>query len=74
MQASAEDVQERLGGWGEATPVNENSCAVRIPTSDLDWATFALAALHAPFIIQGPAEAITHAAEWSSRLAAATST
>lgn len=73
VEAPAEDVQEKLGGWGEATPVNENSCAVRIPTSDLDWATFALAGLHAPFTIHGPEEAITHAAGWGSRLTAAAS-
>lgn len=74
VEAPAEDVQERLGGWGEATPVTEYSCAVRIPTSDLDWAAFALAALHAPFTIQGPAEAIAHAAEWGSRLSTAANT
>lgn len=71
VQASAEDVQEKLGGWGEATPTNRNSCEVRIPTSDLDWATFALAALQAPFAIHGPEQAITHAEEWGRRLAAA---
>lgn len=74
VQASAKDVQEKLSGWGEATPINENTCAVRIPTSDLDWAAFALAALHVPFTIQGPAEAITHAAVWGSRLTAAANT
>lgn len=73
VEAPAEDVQEKLGGWGEATPVNEKSCAVRIPTSDLDWATFALAGLHAPFTIHGPEEAIIHAAGWGSRLTAAAS-
>lgn len=73
VEAPAEDVQEKLGGWGEATRVNEKSCAVRIPTSDLDWATFALAGLHAPFTIHGPEEAITHAAGWGSRLTAAAS-
>lgn len=73
VEAPAEDVQEKLGGWGEATPVNEKSCAVRIPTSDLDWATFALAGLHVPFTIHGPEEAITHAAGWGSRLTAAAS-
>lgn len=71
VQAPAADVQEKLGGWGEATHISEESCAVRIPTSDLDWAIFALAALHAPFTIHEPAEAITHAAEWGSRLTAA---
>ncbi len=45
VQASAERVQEKLGGWGEATPVNEHSCAVRVPASDRDWTTFALATL-----------------------------
>lgn len=73
VQAPAADVQEKLGGWGEATPISEESCAVRIPTSDLDWATFALAGLHAPFTIHGPEEAITHAAGWGSRLTAAAS-
>ncbi|ORC22109.1 MULTISPECIES: hypothetical protein [Rothia] len=67
-------MQEKLGGWGEATPINENSFAVRIPTSDLDWATFALVALHAPFTIHEPVEAVAHAAEWGSRLAAAINT
>ena len=74
VQAPAADVQEKLGGWGEATPISEESCAVRIPTSDLDWAAFALAALHAPFTIHDPAEAITHAAEWGSRLRTASNT
>lgn len=74
VQAPAEDVQEKLGGWGEATPISEESCAVRIPTSDLDWATFALAALHAPFTIHEPEQAITHAAEWGSRLTTASNT
>ncbi|RRD05734.1 YafY family transcriptional regulator [Arachnia propionica] len=70
-EAPAADVQVRLGRWGEATPITENSCAVRIPTGDLDWATFALAALHATITIHGPEEAITHAAAWGSRLTAA---
>lgn len=58
---------------GEATPINEGSCAVRIPTSALDWAIYALAALHAPFTIQGSAEAIAHATEWGKRLTTAAS-
>lgn len=74
VEASAEDVQERLGGWGKATPISGESCEVRIPTSDLDWATFALAGLHAPFTIHGPEEAITHAAAWGNRLTAASNT
>ena len=71
VEAPAEDVQEKLGGWGETKPITEDSCAVLIPTSDLDWATFVLAALHIPFTIHGPAEAKTHAAAWGSRLTAA---
>lgn len=73
VEATMEDVLEKIGGWGEVTPITENSCAVRIPTGDLAWATFALAALHAPFTIHGPEEALTHAAEWGSRLTAAAS-
>lgn len=74
VQLPATRAQDRLGEWGTATPLTKTSCTVHIPASDLDWATFALAALHAPFTIQGPQEAIIHAAEWGSRLTAAAST
>lgn len=71
VQAPAVQVRERLGGWGTATPIDEASCAVHVPASDLDWAAFALAALHAPFTIHGPEEAIAHIAAWGKRLTSA---
>lgn len=71
VEAPVDEVPEKLGGWAKATPIDENSCAVRILTSDLDRALFALAALHAPFTIQGPEEAITRTEEWGRRLSSA---
>lgn len=68
VEAPADEVQRSLGEWGTATPVDENSCAVHIPASDLDWAAFALAVLHAPFTVHGPEEAVAHIAAWGSRL------
>ncbi len=72
VEAPTPQVQASLGEWGTATPIDENSCTVRIPTSDLDWATFTLAALHAPFTMHGPTEAIHRVAQWGARLTAAT--
>jgi len=67
-RCTAEKAQEGLGEWGSAMPIDGQSCTVRIPVSDLDWATFALAALDAPFTIHSPQAAIDHAASWGARL------
>lgn len=64
----ASTAQKGLGEWGTATPIDAQTCTVRIPAGDLDWPIFALIALHAPFTIHSPEEALDHVAAWRDRL------
>lgn len=70
-RCSAAAAQERLGQWGDASPLDQQSCTVRIQVRDLDWAAFALASLAVPFTIHSPQEAIDHAVTWGDRLSRA---
>lgn len=72
VQLLAADAQVMLGEWGTATPLTDNTCAVQIPASDLDWAAFALLGLGAPFTVHAPEEAVAHMAGWGRRLVEAT--
>lgn len=72
VQIPAQAAQIALGEWGTATPIDPITCLVVIAATDLDWATFALVAIGAPFTIDGPEEAIVHARGWATRLAIAT--
>lgn len=68
VAAPAADIQTRLREWGTATPLGDDSCQVTLPASDLDWATFTLVCLEAPFTIHSPRAAAQHAAAWAARL------
>ena len=70
-RCSAAAAQERLGQWGDASPLDPQNCTVRIRVRDLDWAAFALASLAVPFTIHSPQEAIDHAVTWGDRLSRA---
>lgn len=71
VQISAASAQRLLGEWGTASPIAENACTVHLPAGDLDWATFALVGLGAPFTLHGPEEAVSRVAAWGARLTAA---
>lgn len=68
VELPAASAQKLLGDWGTTVHTGEDSCTVHIPATDLDWASFALAALHAPFTVRSPQAAIAHVAEWGARL------
>lgn len=72
IQAPAHQVQAHIGHYGTVESITEQSCMINLPAESLDWATFCLAAIGAPFTLHEPPEAIHHARQWSQRLAQAT--
>lgn len=71
VHAPAERVLQEMGRFGTVTELTATSCTVRIGAASLDWATFCLAAIGAPFVVHGPPEAIDYVRGWGERLLAA---
>ncbi|WP_434317392.1 helix-turn-helix transcriptional regulator [Leifsonia sp. P73] len=76
IAAPLADVEKAIGRWAEASP--EAAAAdgtartrVRITADSPEWALFGLAAVAAPFTIEGPPEVRELAAVWGDRFAAA---
>ena len=68
IQAPAHQVLARIGNYGTVESIDEESCTVQLPAGSLDWATFCLAEIGAPFTLHEPPEAIHHARQWGQRL------
>lgn len=76
IAAPLADVEKAIGRWAEAS--SEAAAAdgtartrVRITADSPEWALFGLAAVAAPFTIEGPTEVRELAAVWGDRFAAA---
>ncbi len=72
VHAPLERVKAEVSRYGSVEAKDDGSCAVYIPADSLDWAAFCLAAMHAPFVVHGPPEAVDYMREWGERLVAAT--
>jgi predicted DNA-binding transcriptional regulator YafY len=69
VHAPAEAVRRRLpGGWGEVTPIDEGSCAVRTGDDDLGWLVHRVALLDAEVVVHEPPELRESLAEMGRRL------
>ena len=73
VQAPAERVEREVGQYGTVERIDDTSCEVYIPAAALDWATFCLGAVEAPFVVHGPPEAVDYVRGWGERFLAATS-
>lgn len=76
VAAPLADVERAIGRWAEAEPEAPAAdgtarTRVRITADSPEWALFGLAAVAAPFTIDGPAEVRELAAVWGDRFAAA---
>lgn len=76
IAAPLADVEQAIGRWAEAAaeaPAADGTARtqVRITADSPEWALFGLAAVAAPFTIEGPAEVRELAAVWGDRFAAA---
>jgi predicted DNA-binding transcriptional regulator YafY len=72
VQASAERVRAEIVHYGTVAAIDPGSCEVHIAAESLDWATFCLVSIGAPFIVHGPPEVIDLMKDWASRLLTAT--
>lgn len=64
-------VDEAVGRWSAVTAVDAENARVRMTVESLEWALFGLAAIGAPFRVEGPDEAVRLATDWAARFAAA---
>lgn len=76
IAAPLAEVEQAIGRWAEAAPEAPAAdgtarTRVRITADSAEWALFGLAAVAAPFTIEGPAEVRELAAVWGDRFAAA---
>ncbi|WP_314149138.1 YafY family protein [uncultured Leifsonia sp.] len=74
VDAPLAHVQETVGRWATAEAVSAGVTRVRMTADTPEWALFGLAALGAPFRIEGPEEVVRVAAEWGERFATAAGT
>ncbi|GAB3632826.1 YafY family protein [Microbacterium shaanxiense] len=72
VQAPAQRVTQEIAHYGVVDPIDDASCEVHLPADSLDWATFCLGAIGAPFVVHGPPEAVDHMRQWGRRLIAGT--
>ncbi len=72
VQAPANEVCVHIADHGRVESNNEESCTVWLSADSLDWATFSLGAIDAPFTVHSPPEAAEYIRAWGKRLIAAT--
>ncbi len=72
VAAPSDVVRSRIGQWASVSDHGGSSCHVRIRTESLDWATLALGATEAEFIVRHPPELVEHIRNWATRFARAT--
>ncbi|MDN6352179.1 MAG: YafY family transcriptional regulator [Corynebacterium sp.] len=61
-------VRDEIAHYGVVEPRDDDSCDLFIAAESLEWATFCLCAIDAPFIVHGPPEAIEHLHKRAERL------
>ncbi len=62
VHAGADAVRRRVGLWGQVEELGEERCRLTMQVDDLAWTMFVLAALEAPFDIEGPTELVDRTA------------
>ncbi|UAJ77845.1 transcriptional regulator [Leifsonia sp. ZF2019] len=67
VRASATRVEEAIGRWATVSPVDDTTARVRMAVESPEWALFGLAAVGAPFVIEGPETVRVLAADWAAR-------
>lgn len=67
MRATAEEVAQRMGSWGELTDGDDGTCLWEISVDTLDWPVMGLAASGVEFEILQPAELVEQVREVSGR-------
>lgn len=74
VRAPIEQVEQAVGPYGTVQPIDDTTCEVYLPADpgSLDWATFCLLGIEAPWVMHGPPEAIDYMRSWGRRLMAAT--
>src|SRR5690606_1999515 len=60
IQAPAEVVERIVSRWGTVEAVDDRSCRLQMGVDTLDWPTFLLGAIDAPFHVVRPAELLDH--------------
>ena len=70
VEAPVESVRRAVGGWARVEAGGEGCCELRVSTTSLDWAAFALLRTGAPFTVLEPPALREHLAAWSARLPA----
>ncbi|NAZ87571.1 helix-turn-helix transcriptional regulator [Kineococcus indalonis] len=70
VEAPAARVRRALGPWARVEADGEQRCELRVSTTSLDWAAFALLRTGARFTVLEPPELREHLASWAARLPA----
>jgi hypothetical protein len=63
--------RRRVSRWGQVEELGEERCRLTMQVDDLAWTMFVLAALEAPFDIEGPDELRERTTEVAERFARA---
>lgn len=73
VQLPASQVENRIGRWARAEPIDEETCRVHMTADNLAWPIMALGSLEADFQVESPEELKKTMTEWSKRFQNATS-
>lgn len=72
IEAPLADVERAIGRWAAVEAAGPTRTRVRMTADSPEWALFGLAAVDAPFRIEGPREVRELAERWGRRFSAAT--
>jgi len=72
IEAPLADVERAIGRWASVEAAGTTRTRVRMTADSPEWALFGLAAVDAPFSIEGPREVRELAERWGRRFSAAT--
>lgn len=72
--APAEFVSRIVSHYGAVEKLTDDSCEVHLSADSLDWAAFCLGAVHAPFTVHEPPEAVRCFRDWGQRFTEASAT
>jgi hypothetical protein len=67
FEAPVEQVSRQVGNWATVEP-EDGGCVMTMNADTLDWPLMMLAAIDAPFAIEGPDELVALAAATGQRL------